>query len=83
VPVTTNGPQRALDRAELLRALHAFQRGDYSVRMPAGLPGIDGQIAQAFNDLARMSQELARSASEDEARHLRDEHFHRGASNDL
>ena len=85
MPFSNNGPQRALDRAELLRALHAFQRGDYTVRMPSGLPGIDGQIAQAFNDLARMSQELARSSSEEamRTRELLDQHFHRGASNDL
>jgi hypothetical protein len=79
--VSNNGPDRALDRAELLRALHAFQRGDYTVRMPAGLAGIDGQIARAFNDLARMSQDLADSAAMTQQR--LDEQLHRGAINDL
>ena len=39
-----------LDRGELLKALRAFKRGDFSVRMPLDLTGIDGEIAQAFAD---------------------------------
>jgi signal transduction histidine kinase/HAMP domain-containing protein/ActR/RegA family two-component response regulator len=46
------GLQRVLDRAELLRALHALKSGDFSVRMPLDLKGLDGEIAEAFNDCA-------------------------------
>jgi len=48
----------------MLRALHAFKSGDFSVRMPSSLAGVDGELAGAFNDLARvgeaMTEELAR-----------------------
>ena len=47
-----------LDRSELLKALRAFRRGDFSVRMPANLSGMDGDIAQAFNDVVEMNEAL-------------------------
>jgi signal transduction histidine kinase/HAMP domain-containing protein/ActR/RegA family two-component response regulator len=49
----------ALDRAELLRALRAFKRGDFSVRLPLDLGGIDGEIALAFNDAVELNAKLA------------------------
>src|SRR5260221_411199 len=45
------GLQMMLDRGELLKALRQFKRGDFSIRMPLNLTGIDGEIAQAFNDV--------------------------------
>jgi hypothetical protein len=45
------GLQMMLDRGELLKSLRAFKRGDFSVRMPLNLTGIDGEIAQTFNDV--------------------------------
>ena len=39
------GLQLILDRGELLKALRAFKRGDFSVRMPLNLTGVDGEIA--------------------------------------
>jgi len=47
-----------LDRGELLKALRAFKRGDFSVRMPLDLTGIDGDIARAFNDVVEMNETL-------------------------
>ncbi len=47
------------DRGELLKALRAFKRGDFSARMPLNLSGIDGDIAQAFNDVVEMNETLA------------------------
>ena len=35
------GLQMMLDRGELLKSLRAFKRGDFSVRMPLNLIGID------------------------------------------
>ncbi|MBI1943112.1 MAG: hypothetical protein HYS35_05540 [Betaproteobacteria bacterium] len=55
-----DGPNGALDRAELLRALRACKRGDFSARMPTGLCGIDGALARAFNDCAAASEALAK-----------------------
>jgi len=49
----------ALDRGELLRALRAFKRGDFSVRMPLDLSGVDGEIALAFNDVVETNSALA------------------------
>ena len=60
------GLQMMLDRGELLKSLRAFKRGDFSVRMPLNLTGIDGEIAQTFNDVVELEEakaaEIARVA---------------------
>src|ERR671935_1986027 len=60
------GLQMMLDRGELLKCLRAFKRGDFSVRMALNLTGIDGEIAQAFNDVVELEEakaaEIARIA---------------------
>jgi HAMP domain-containing protein/signal transduction histidine kinase/CheY-like chemotaxis protein len=57
-----------LDRGELLKALRAFKRGDFTVRMPLNLTGIDGEIAQTFNDVVELEEakaaEIARVADQ-------------------
>src|SRR5258706_14368129 len=57
-----------LDRGELLKALRAFKRGDFTVRMPLNLSGVDGEIAQAFNDVVELEEakaaEIARVAEQ-------------------
>src|SRR2546423_3227167 len=53
------GLQMMLDRGELLKALRSFKRGDFSIRMPLNLTGIDGEIAQAFNDVVEMNEAMA------------------------
>src|SRR3989441_5821910 len=58
----------ALDRRGLLGALRTFKKGDFSVRLPADLIGIDGEIAQAFNDVVEMNEKIA-----DEFARIRDE----------
>src|SRR5262245_56693676 len=56
--------RRALDKGTLLAALAAFKKGDFSVRLPNDLEGMDGKIADTFNDVIeqnqRLSQELER-----------------------
>src|SRR4051812_4951255 len=47
--------QDGLDRRALLAALRAFRKGDFSVRLPLDLVGVDGEIAQAFNDVVETS----------------------------
>jgi HAMP domain-containing protein/CheY-like chemotaxis protein/signal transduction histidine kinase len=48
----------------LLEALHAFRRGDFSMRLPQTGAGIEGELARAFNDCidaqARMLGEVRR-----------------------
>src|SRR5437868_5167027 len=48
-----------LDKAMLLAALIAFKKGDFSVRMPLDLTGIDGKIADAFNDVIELNQRMS------------------------
>ena len=49
---------------DLLQSLQAMRGGDFSVRMRGDYLGIDGKIADAFNEIAaaneRMAQQLAR-----------------------
>ncbi len=52
------GLQMVLDRGALLKALRAFKRGDFSARMPLHLTGIDGEIAEAFNDVVELNEAL-------------------------
>src|SRR5262245_54401471 len=52
------GLQMMLDRGELLKALRAFRRGDFTARMPLNLTGIDGEIAQTLNDVIDLNESL-------------------------
>ena len=53
-----------LDSSQLLTALMAFKRGDFSARLPDNWTGLAGKIADTFNDVIRtnqrMTQELER-----------------------
>src|ERR671916_1148332 len=48
-----------LDPKVLLKALRAFRKGDFSVRLPIDLSGTDNEIAEAFNDIAELNQGLS------------------------
>jgi HAMP domain-containing protein/signal transduction histidine kinase/CheY-like chemotaxis protein len=59
----SNGPllqPETLPRRDLLAALTALRKGDFSVRLPIHLVGLDGKIADAFNDVVDLSQKFAR-----------------------
>jgi HAMP domain-containing protein/signal transduction histidine kinase/ActR/RegA family two-component response regulator len=63
----TNGSRSGIhecDNGELLRALMAFKRGDFSVRLPDDWTGVAGKIADTFNEVIaknqRMTMELDR-----------------------
>jgi signal transduction histidine kinase/HAMP domain-containing protein len=45
-----------LERRALLGALRALKKGEFGVRMPMDMIGIDGEIADAFNDIADMNE---------------------------
>src|SRR5687767_14397643 len=42
---------RELDKKTLLGALLAFRKGDFTARLPIELDGMDGKIADTFNDV--------------------------------
>ena len=50
---------QVLDEQAILEALRSIRRGDFSARLPAGGPGIAGQIADAVNDIAELNQYTA------------------------
>ena len=58
----TNGSE--FETTQLLAALMAFKRGDFSARLPEHWTGVAGKIADTFNDVIRtnqrMTQELER-----------------------
>jgi len=47
-----------LDHRSLLGALRALRKGDFSVRLPLNLVGIDGEIADVFNDVAELNESM-------------------------
>jgi hypothetical protein len=57
-----------LDRGALLQALRAYRKGDFSIRLPMDLIGIDGEIASAFNHVVELNEMFA-----DEIVRVRDE----------
>ncbi|HEV3098778.1 MAG TPA: HAMP domain-containing protein [Candidatus Udaeobacter sp.] len=51
-----NGDQ--LDSKQLLAALTAFKRGDFSAQLPDDWTGLAGKVADTFNDVIRINQRL-------------------------
>jgi methyl-accepting chemotaxis protein len=43
---------------DLLRALRALRKGDFSVRLSCDYGGVDGMIAEAFNDVVDLNREM-------------------------
>jgi len=50
----------SLDVRLLLNALIAFKQGDFSVRLPVDWTGVEGKIADNFNDAVATSEQMAR-----------------------
>ncbi|MEQ9526128.1 MAG: response regulator [Thalassobaculum sp.] len=48
---------------QLLKALRSFRKGDFSARLPSDLTGIDGDIAETFNDVVELNQQLVKELS--------------------
>src|SRR5689334_20100085 len=51
---------RTVETNKLLAALRAFRKGDFSVRLPSNLPGLDREIADAFNDVVELNERMTR-----------------------
>src|SRR5262245_50237740 len=52
----------AFQRA-LLRALLSLRDGDFTARLPTDLIGVDGKLADAFNEIAAVSERRARETT--------------------
>ena len=48
---------RDLDLPGLLTALRKMRDGDFSVRLPSGWTGLEGKIADTFNDIVTSNEE--------------------------
>ncbi|MEQ8346868.1 MAG: response regulator [Sneathiellaceae bacterium] len=48
---------------QMLKALRAFKKGDFSTRLPTGLSGVDGDICETFNDVVELNQRLMKELS--------------------
>src|SRR5688572_26479219 len=60
IGLTREGSPRQLDKKTLLAALLAFRKGDFSARLPIELDGMDGKIADAFNDVIELKERLSK-----------------------
>jgi len=63
-PIGQGTTEAGLDKRQLLAVLTAFKKGNFAVRLPEDLTGIDGKLADAVNDVielnARLTAELER-----------------------
>jgi hypothetical protein len=50
----TQSVNGAIDTSQLLTALRALKKGDFSARLPSDQTGLAGAIAEAFNDVAEV-----------------------------
>jgi methyl-accepting chemotaxis protein len=49
----------AQETNKLLETLIAFRRGNFSIRMPVDLVGMNGKIADALNDILELNEKMA------------------------
>ena len=49
-----------LDRREILTALKIFRGGDFSVRLPLHFDGLDGEIAEVFNEIVQLNDQVTK-----------------------
>jgi HAMP domain-containing protein/CheY-like chemotaxis protein/signal transduction histidine kinase len=67
---STNGKQQSvaepsgLSQRDLLAALRALRRGDFSVRLSEQYSGLDAQIVATLNEIAQTADELERDAKD-------------------
>ena len=51
-------PRDFIDRRQLVSALRALRRGDFTVRLPEEVDGVDGEIASLFNEVVSLNEEM-------------------------
>jgi len=54
----------SLEHRQILAALRAFKRGDFTAKMRDDLTGIDGQIAETFNEIVELVKTIRDEASD-------------------
>ena len=57
--MNAQNPREFVDRRQLLTALRALRRGDFSVRLPEDGDGVDAEIGSLFNEVVSLNQEMA------------------------
>src|SRR5206468_8888833 len=53
-----------LDRRDLLAALRSFKRGDFNIKMREDMTGVDGQIAETFNEIVETVRSIKDEAAD-------------------
>ncbi len=61
-PHTSAEPR--LTRRQLLAAFRAFERGEFGVRLPDDLDGVDGELCSVFNDIAQRASSATEEIAE-------------------
>ncbi len=61
---STTEPNAGLDHRHILSALRAFKRGDFDVRLREDLTGVDGQIAETFNEIVELAASIRDEAND-------------------
>ena len=56
-------PERNQFSNQLLLAMLSFRDGNFTVRLPSDLTGLEGKMADAFNDIVAVSQRRARETA--------------------
>ena len=59
-PAQQKSSDRHYDASILLGALQAMRDGDFNVRLPGNWTGVEGKIADTFNDIAAANSRVAR-----------------------
>ncbi len=57
--VNNDAAQEFLDRRELIAAFRRLRRGDFHVRLPDDLTGQDAELAQLFNEVVSLNEQMA------------------------
>jgi len=60
LPASETGDEALPVLNELLTALQAMRVGDFSIRMPGNSVGIEGKIADTFNEIIAANQRMAK-----------------------
>ena len=56
-PITISDAE--FDKRSLQQALSALKQGNFSIKLPADWSGLDGKIADTFNEIVDLNQHMA------------------------
>jgi len=56
--VNIEAPREFLDRRQLVSAFRSLRRGDFSIRLPDDLSGQDAELAQLFNEVVGLNEQM-------------------------